>query len=98
VVVAAIFGILNFLLGWLLFAVLVVGTLGLGLLLSFLLHWVVNAILLKITDAFTSRLDIRSFGTALIAALVMSLLGRAGLYVADKVMHPHAAPGSVYII
>jgi putative membrane protein len=98
IVVAAIFGVLNFFLGWLLFVVLGIATLGIGFLVSFLLRWVVNAILLKITDTFTSRLDVRSFGTALVAALVMSLLGKAGLYLADMAMHHPVEPGSVYII
>jgi putative membrane protein len=97
VVVAAIFGVLNFLLGWLLYVIIGIATLGIGFLLSFLLRWVVNAILLKLTDAFTSRLEVRGFGVALIAALVMSLLGKAGLYLADQAMH-HDAPRSVYII
>ena len=96
IVVAAVFGIVNFLLGTLLYYVLGVATLGIGFLLSLLTHWFVNAILLKITDGLTSRLEMRSFGTALIAALVMSLLGKAGLYVMNVAMH-HSPPGSVYI-
>ncbi len=71
-------------------------TLGIGLLLSFLTHWFVNAILLKITDALTSRLDIRSFGTALIAALVMSVLGKIGVYAIDM-LASHPYPGSIYL-
>jgi hypothetical protein len=39
---------------------------------------------------------VRSFGAALIAALVMSLLGKAGLYAIDVAMH-HSHPGSIYI-
>ena len=35
-------------------------------------------------------------GTALIAALVMSLLGKAGVYVMDIAMH-RSPPGSIYI-
>src|SRR6185369_11075714 len=98
IVVAAIFGVLNFLFNWFFSFVIRIFNLGLLFLFSFLLHWIVNAILLKLTDAFTSRLEIRSFGTALIVALVMSLLGRAGLYLADKAMHHPGTPGSVYII
>ena len=96
IVVAAVFGIVNFLLGTLLYYVLGFATLGIGFLLSVLTHWIVNAILLKITDGLTSRLEVRSFGTALIAALVMSLLGKAGIYVMNIAMH-HSPPGSVYI-
>jgi putative membrane protein len=96
IVVAAIFGIVNFLLGTLLYYVLGFATLGIGFLLSLITHWIVNAILLKITDGLTSRLEVRSFGTALIAALVMSVLGRVGIYVMNLAMH-HSPPGSIYI-
>jgi len=97
IVVAAVFGVLNFLFGWFLFAVIGLLSFGILFLLSFLLHWIVNAVLLKLTDAFTSRLEVRGFGTALIAALVMSLIGKAGLYLASQAMQ-HSAPSSVYII
>jgi putative membrane protein len=96
IVVAAIFGVINFLLGTLLYVVLGFATLGLGFLLSLITHWIVNAILLKITDGLTSRLEVRTFGTALIAALVMSVLGKVGLYAVNVAMH-HSPPGSVYI-
>lgn len=76
--VAALFGILNWLLGWLFFGVIVIGTLGLGYLFAFLTRWVVNAILLKIVDAMTDKLTIDGFGWAFIAGLVMSLLGTLG--------------------
>lgn len=76
--VAALFGVLNFFLGWLFFAVFTVATLGLALLLAFLTRWVINAILLKITAALTDQLSIDSFGWALMGALLMSLLGTAG--------------------
>lgn len=75
VLVAALFGVLNTLLGWLLFAVIGIATLGLGFLLAFITRWIVNAIILKLVDGITSHLSIRSFGTALVAALVMAGLG-----------------------
>jgi putative membrane protein len=78
IVVAAIFGLLNFLLGWLFFVVFTIATLGLAWLLAFITRWIINAIMLKITDAFTDRLRIDSFGWALGGALMMSLLGTAG--------------------
>jgi putative membrane protein len=96
IVVAAIFGILNFLLGTLLYYIIGIVTLGIGLLLSFLTHWVVNALLLKMTDALSSRLEVRGFGTALLAAFVMSLLGRIGIYIVGLAMH-HSPPGSIYL-
>jgi putative membrane protein len=76
--VAAIFGVLNFLLGWLMFAVLTVATLGIAWLLAFITRWIINAILLVITDKLTDHLTIDSFGWALGGALVMSLVGTAG--------------------
>lgn len=76
--VAAIFGVLNFFLGWLFFAVFTIATLGLAWLLAFLTRWLINAILLKITDAVTDHLTIDSFGWALGGALMMSVLGTAG--------------------
>jgi putative membrane protein len=80
-IVAAIFGVLNFLLGWLLFAVFTVATLGLAWLLAFLTRWIINALLLKLTDALTDRLTIDSFGWALGGALMMSVLGTLGEWV-----------------
>jgi putative membrane protein len=76
--VAAIFGVLNFLLGWLLFAVFTVATLGIAWLLAFITRWIINAILLLITDKLTDHLKIDSFGWALGGALVMSLVGTLG--------------------
>jgi len=77
-VVAAIFGVLNFLLGWLFFVVFAIGTLGLALLLAFITRWIINAILLKITDAVSDALKIDSFGWALGGALMMSAIGTLG--------------------
>ena len=96
IVVAAIFGIVNFFLGWFLYVVLGLGTLGLGFLFSLITHWVVNAILLKVTDGLTHRLEVRGFGTALMGALVMSVLGKIGLY-AVKMAMAHSPPGTIYI-
>jgi putative membrane protein len=72
------------LVGWLLFVIIGIGTLGLGFLLAFVTRWVVNAILLKVTDALTDRLTIRGFGPALLAALVMSVLGTFGEYLVTR--------------
>jgi putative membrane protein len=76
--VAAIFGVLNFLLGWLLFAFFTVATLGIAWLLAFITRWIINAILLLITDKLTDHLKIDSFGWALLGALVMSVVGTLG--------------------
>ncbi|HVL66743.1 MAG TPA: phage holin family protein [Vicinamibacterales bacterium] len=74
IIVAAIFGILNFFLGWLLFAIFTVFTLGLAWLLSFITRWIINAILLKLTDALTDHLKIDGFVPALVGALLISLI------------------------
>lgn len=78
IVVAAVFGVLNFLLGWLIFAIFTIATLGLAWLFAFITRWIINAILLKLTDALTDRLRIDSFGWALAGALMMSALGTLG--------------------
>ncbi len=78
VLVAAIFGVLNFLLGWLLFAVFTVVTLGIAYLLAFITRWIINAVLLLLTDKLTDHLHIDGFGWALGGALMMSVLGTIG--------------------
>jgi putative membrane protein len=78
VLVAALFGVLNFLLGWLFFTVFTIATLGLAYLLAFITRWIINAIILKITDALTDHLTIDGFGWALGGALMMSAIGTLG--------------------
>lgn len=75
--VAAIFGVLNALLGWLLFAVLTIATLGLAWLFAFITLWIINAILLKLTAALVKSFKIDHFGWALIGALMISAVGAA---------------------
>lgn len=84
ILVSAIFGILNFLLGWLFFAVFTVFTLGLAWLLAFITRWIITAILLKITDRLTDRLTIDSFGWALGGALMMSAIGTLGQWLVQS--------------
>ena len=76
--VAALFGILNFFLGWLLFAIFAIGTLGIAWLLAFITRWIIDAIILKLADGVTDRLEIDNFGWALGAAALMSLFGTLG--------------------
>jgi putative membrane protein len=78
ILVAAIFGVLNFLLGWLFFAVFAIATLGIAVLLAFITRWIINAILLKLTDALTDYLTIDSFGWALGGAFMISVIGTLG--------------------
>ena len=79
--VAALFGILNFFLGWLIFAVLTVATLGIAWLLAFITRVIVNAIILKLTDSMTDRLTVDSFGWAVAGALMMSAIGTLGQWI-----------------
>lgn len=74
-VVAAIFGTLSFFLGWLLYAAIGLGTLGIGFVLSFLTRLVVSTILLLGTDKLTDRLKIDGWKTAFLASLVMAVVG-----------------------
>jgi putative membrane protein len=73
--VSLLFGLLNVAIGWLLFVVIGIGTLGLGFLLAFVTRWLVDAILLQIAAAVTNSFEIESFGKAFLAAMVMSGLG-----------------------
>ncbi len=86
ILVAALFGILNFLLGWLFFAVFTIATLGLAWLFAFITRWIINAIILKITDALTDHLTIDSFAWALGGALMMSALGTLGQWLLSAVL------------
>jgi putative membrane protein len=85
-IVAALFGVLNFLLGWLIFAVLTVATLGLAWLLAFITRWIINALLLKLTDSLTDHLTIDGFKWALIGALMISVIGTVGEWVVRSVV------------
>lgn len=80
ILVALLFGVLHFLLGWLFFTVFTIATLGIAYLLAFLTRWIITAIILKLTDKLTDRLKIDSFGWALLGALVMSAIGTLGQY------------------
>jgi putative membrane protein len=86
VVVAALFGALSWLLGKVLFVLIGISTLGLGFLFAFLTRWLVMALLLKLTDALSDSLTIRSFKSAVIAALAMSALGTVGQWLVDRLI------------
>ena len=81
VVVAGIFGLLNFALGWLLFTVFAIGTLGLGYLFAFITWWVVDAILLKLTDALSDGIRIDGFLPALLASASIALFTSIGHWI-----------------
>lgn len=81
--VSAGFGLLMFFTGWLFHLILGVASLGLLFLFSFIARVIVGAIVLKLTDAFTNRLRVDGIGTALIAALIIAVVGS----VAETLMH-----------
>jgi putative membrane protein len=86
IIVAALFGVLNFLLGWIFFVVFSIATLGIAFLLAFITRWIINAIILKLVAAMTDRLTIDSFGWALGGALMMSALGTLAEWVVGRVI------------
>jgi putative membrane protein len=82
-VVAIVFGLLNWFLGWFLFVVIGIGTLGIPFVLGlgFLVRWVVLAAMLKLTDALMSRLTIRGWAPAFWAAALVSAVSMVVDYV-----------------
>lgn len=78
ILVAGLFGVLNFFLGKLIFVVLGVATLGLGFVLALVTRIVADTLILKLTDALSDRLEIKNWRTALVAAVLISALGTAG--------------------
>jgi len=72
---AAVFGTLNWLLGWLFFVALSIVTLGIAYLLAFITRWIIMAVILKLSDKVSSSIEIDGFGTALIGALLMTVIG-----------------------
>jgi len=86
ILVAAIFGVLNFLLGWLFFVIFTIATLGLAWLLAFITRWIINAIILMITHKVTDRLTIDGFKWALGGALMMSAIGTLGEWLLRSIM------------
>ncbi|HWO14862.1 MAG TPA: phage holin family protein [Polyangiaceae bacterium] len=85
-IVAALFGLINWAIGSLLFMLLGIVSLGLGFLLAFITRWIVDAILLQLTNALTDRLTIRGYGTALVGALLISLFGTFGQWLVSGIL------------
>ncbi|MBX3247281.1 MAG: phage holin family protein [Myxococcales bacterium] len=77
-ITSALLGLLHVLIGWVLFVLLGLATLGLGFLLAFITKLFVTAILLRIVAAITDSFHVRSWGSAFLAALLISVLGSVG--------------------
>ena len=88
-VVSAIFGTLSFFVGWLVYVVLGLLSLGVGFLpvFAFITRLVTMAILLKLTDRLTNRLKIESFGTAFVASFIMAIVGAGTEWALSLVLH-----------
>jgi putative membrane protein len=71
--IAAVYSIISFFLGWLIFGLLGVVTLGLGFVFFFITQLVTAAIVLKVTSALSSRFDIVGFVPALGTAIMLAI-------------------------
>jgi putative membrane protein len=73
-IASAVIGLLQVLIGWLLFFIIGVGTLGIGFLLGFITRVVVTAIIIIFTDKLTSSLKVNGFGTAFLGSVIISVV------------------------
>lgn len=71
----ALLGVLQWGLGWLIFVVLGVATLGIGFLLWFVTRWIASAIVILIADKLSSRFEVDGFMNALITAFIVAATG-----------------------
>ena len=77
ITVAVVFSILNFLLGWLIWALLLVpAVLTLGLLFLFI-PFIVNAVVLWLTDLLMANFEIETTGGLIVSAAVITLVNGA---------------------
>lgn len=83
-VVAALFGVLHYLLGWLFFTVFTVLTLGIAYLLAFITRIIISAIILVIVARVSTHLVLDGYRWALYGAVVMSLIGTAAQFTLRK--------------
>lgn len=75
--VAALFAVINVLLGWLIAFLFGVATLGIACLLPGLVRFVVTVVVIKIVASLTSALKVKGLFPAALAAIVMSLVSAA---------------------
>lgn len=73
--VSASFGLFMLATGWIFHLALGVLGVGLSFVLGFVARVVVGAIVLKLTDAVSDRLRVEGMGTAVLASLVISVVG-----------------------
>ena len=85
-IVSAIYALLAFVVGKLLFVIFTIGTLGIAYLLAVVTWWIIGAIILVITDKVSSRLEIDGFKWALIASALISVLTGVGYWVVGALL------------
>lgn len=73
-IAAAVIGLLNALIGWLIWLVLGVGTLGIAWLLGFITQFVVMAIVIVFADKLIASLKVSGFGTAFIGSIIITVV------------------------
>lgn len=84
-IASAVFAVLSLVLGSLMFFALGLGTLGLAWVFGVVSWWVINAVLLKITDAIMDDMELDGFGPALIASGVISVVSAIGYGAVDMI-------------
>jgi uncharacterized membrane protein YvlD (DUF360 family) len=71
----ALLGLLQWLLYWPIFLVMGVGTLGLSVIFFFITRWIISALVILLTSAFSSRLEVRGFFNALLTSFIIAATG-----------------------
>lgn len=86
--VSAVFGLLAAVLGTFLYGLFGAMTLGIGFLwiVSWLTRTAALTVVLKVTDMFFSHLEVRGWGTAFVAAALISLIGTATEYALNTLL------------
>ncbi len=77
VVVSGLYGLLLGVTGWAIHLALGVMSFGLTWVFGFLGHVLVGAVVLKLTDLLSDRLEIKGFGTPVVASLILTATANA---------------------
>lgn len=85
IIVTAVYATLCFFVGWLLFAVFTIGTLGIAYILAFITWWIIGAMMLMLTDKLTSSFTVKNFPTALVASALIAIFNSIGHWAVGKV-------------
>lgn len=83
--VSAIFAVLSFFLHWFFFVLLGIATLGLGFVFHFVTRLLAAAIVLKITSALSSRIDIDGFAPAVGTAIFLAIASEVAVRISAAI-------------